>query len=71
MEKFCVFIAIIILLIGILYYYRIVKMNSFTDYDQLASDSIAYANYQGKYYDGLDKNLFLNDGLIADQIAND
>ena len=70
MEKFCVFIAIIILLIGILYYYRIVKMNSFTDYDQLASDSIAYANYQGKYYDGLDKNLFLNDGLIADQIAN-
>ena len=70
MEKFCIFIFVIILLIGILYYYRVKKMNSFTDYNELAMDNVAYTNYQAKYYDGLDKNLFLNDGLIADQVAN-
>ena len=62
MVDFYIFILIVIVLLGVLYYYRLKKMYAFTDYTEMASNNKAFNSYQIKYFNSFDK-LFINDGL--------
>ena len=43
-------------------------MNAFADYGGFQTNGIEFGDYQIDLYDNLDKNLFMNDGIITDRL---
>ena len=56
------FLIVVVLLLGVLYYYRIAKMNAFVDYNAMARDNLLFNKYQEEYVYKLN-DLIIRDGV--------